>query len=333
MKGIYKITNLINLKVYIGQSDRLNDRKREHFYRLKRNEHNNEHLQKSYDKYGEENFIFEIIEETDDLDNREIYWINEYGGINSELNYNLKDPLTKKWCDYIRLKQCKIMAGENNPNFGNKWSKEQKEKLSKMKKGVTLEKSIGKEKADLTKLKMSKSQKGRKHPEEVKEKIRQANIGEKNPAYGKGYRQVGEKNPMWGKHLSKQAKEKISQANIGKNVSDGTRKKMSESAKNRKRLMSDEVKEKIRQANIGEKNPAYGKGYRQVGEKNPMWGKAASTRKGVLQMNENGDIIKEYNFLSEVKTYGFNPSNVLNCANEKNGFKTSKGFYWKWKTI
>lgn len=259
MKGIYKITNSINQKVYIGQSDRLNDRKREHFYRLKRNEHNNEHLQKSYDKYGEENFIFEIIEETDDLDNREIYWINEYGGINSELNYNLKDPLTKKWCDYIRLKQCKIMAGENNPNFGNKWSKEQKEKLSKVRKGKTLEEVLGVNDAKLSKLKMSKSQKGRKHPEEVKEKIRQANIGEKNPAYGKGYRQVG--------------------------------------------------------------------------EKNPMWGKAASTRKGVLQMNENGDIIKEYNFLSEVKTYGFNPSNVLNCANGKNGYKTSKGFYWKWKTI
>ena len=255
MKGIYKITNLINLKVYIGQSDRLNDRKREHFYRLKRNEHNNEHLQKSYDKYGEENFIFEIIEETDDLDNREIYWINEYGGINSELNYNLKDPLTKKWCDYIRLKQCKIMAGENNPNFGNKWSKEQKEKLSKMKKGVTLEKSIGKEKADLTKLKMSKSQKGRKHPEEVKEKIRQANIGEKNPAYGKGYRQVG--------------------------------------------------------------------------EKNPMWGKPNSSRKPIQQLTKDGILIMEYEFMSEVIKYGFYVGNVWGVCNGK--LKTYRGFLWKYK--
>jgi predicted GIY-YIG superfamily endonuclease len=44
MKGIYKITNLINKKVYIGQSERLIEREWEHFYRLGRGEHNNEHL-------------------------------------------------------------------------------------------------------------------------------------------------------------------------------------------------------------------------------------------------------------------------------------------------
>jgi len=199
MKGIYKITNLINGKVYIGQSERLTEREREHFYRLGRGEHNNEHLQKSFNKYGKDKFIFEIIEETDDLDDKEIYWINEYGGINSKLNYNLKDPLTMKWSDYTRVKQSKSMIGENNPNFGNTWTQEQKNELSLKRKGLSLEERIGKNKADLAKQKMSKSQIGRKHPEEVKEKIRQANVGDKNPAYGKGDRQVGDKNPMWGK--------------------------------------------------------------------------------------------------------------------------------------
>lgn len=199
MKGIYKIVNLINGKVYIGQSDRLNEREREHFYRLDRNEHHNEHLQRAFNKYGKDNFIFECIEETDDLDNREIHWINKYGGVNSKSNYNLKDPLTKEWSDYTKVKQSKSMTGENNPNFGRSWTQEQKNKLSEERKGISLEERIGKDKADLAKEKMSKSQSLRTHPEEVKEKIRQANLGANNPAYGKGDRQVGDKNPMWGK--------------------------------------------------------------------------------------------------------------------------------------
>jgi len=255
MKGIYKITNLINGRVYVGQSDNLTNRKQNHFYRLERNEHHNEHLQKSYNKYGKEKFIFEIIEETDDLDNREIFWVNEYGGINSNLNYNLKDPLSKQWSDYVRVEQSKKTLGENNPNFGNKWSEEQKKKLSEQKKGKTLEEQIGVGNAKLVKEKMSKSQKGRKHPEEVKEKIRQANVGKKNPAYGKGYRQIG--------------------------------------------------------------------------EKNPMWGKPNKSRRPILQYTKEGEFIKEFEFLSQVKELGYTPSNVLYCANNK--FKTSYGFIWKWK--
>jgi group I intron endonuclease len=82
MKGIYKIINLTNNKSYIGQTDNLTRRERQHFYDLKRNKHRNEHLQKSYNKYGKDNFIFQVIEYTENLGERELYWINENGGIN-----------------------------------------------------------------------------------------------------------------------------------------------------------------------------------------------------------------------------------------------------------
>lgn len=59
--GIYKITNLVNNKFYIGSSTNLKLRKINHFSRLKNNNHANKHLQSSYNKYGKENFIYEII--------------------------------------------------------------------------------------------------------------------------------------------------------------------------------------------------------------------------------------------------------------------------------
>lgn len=59
--GIYKITNIINNKFYIGSSHNLKSRKWQHFNCLKRNKHHCIKLQRSYNKYGKDNFIFEII--------------------------------------------------------------------------------------------------------------------------------------------------------------------------------------------------------------------------------------------------------------------------------
>jgi group I intron endonuclease len=59
--GIYKITNIVNAKFYIGSSTDLYMRSQQHFSNLRYNKHSNTHLQASYNLYGENTFIFEVI--------------------------------------------------------------------------------------------------------------------------------------------------------------------------------------------------------------------------------------------------------------------------------
>lgn len=80
MIGIYKITNKINGKTYIGQSVNIKQRWAEHKANLRNNKHENPYLQNAWNKYGENNFTFKVIEECEqsELDDKEIYWISEY---------------------------------------------------------------------------------------------------------------------------------------------------------------------------------------------------------------------------------------------------------------
>lgn len=64
--GIYKIINLQNNKYYVGSTKDFSRRKQTHFSKLKNNNHPNKHLQSSYNKYGFDNFKFEIIEYVDE---------------------------------------------------------------------------------------------------------------------------------------------------------------------------------------------------------------------------------------------------------------------------
>ena len=88
--GIYKITCVVNNKCYIGQSKSIKKRWYAHKSELRKGTHQNKYLQRLYNKYGEETFVFEVIEECslDIIDDRERYWINYFGGVDSIMNCN-----------------------------------------------------------------------------------------------------------------------------------------------------------------------------------------------------------------------------------------------------
>ena len=95
MKGIYCFTNKVNNKKYIGQSYNIENRYKSH----KRNYLNpnlqtyNTHFYRALRKYGFNNFIFEVLEESDsfnqdELNEKEIYYINKFNSFIDGYNMN-----------------------------------------------------------------------------------------------------------------------------------------------------------------------------------------------------------------------------------------------------
>lgn len=64
--GVYRIICLINNRIYIGGSSNIKRRKYIHFYLLRKGTHFSLDLQKDFNEFGEDKFIFEIIKETND---------------------------------------------------------------------------------------------------------------------------------------------------------------------------------------------------------------------------------------------------------------------------
>lgn len=88
--GIYKIVNTKNNKVYVGKAKNFANRKRQHFNSLLEGSHYNKYLQRSFDKYGIENFEFIVIEHccVEDMNDRERYWIKELESEYADKGYN-----------------------------------------------------------------------------------------------------------------------------------------------------------------------------------------------------------------------------------------------------
>ena len=88
--GIYKITNLINNKVYIGQSQNIEQRWISHKYESinSNQDQYNYSIHRAFRKYGLDNFSFSIIEltEKDKLNEREKYWISFFDSFKNGYN-------------------------------------------------------------------------------------------------------------------------------------------------------------------------------------------------------------------------------------------------------
>lgn len=138
---IYKIENLVNGKVYIGQTIKDASRRIQcHIIKLNKKYHNNRHLQHAWNKYGEDNFRYTIIETCTEkeMDDREMFWIKhcintvgvyniEGGGnnrkiITDETRKRLSEAGKRAYQNPItlkrRIKQWEKISGKNH--FNNK---------------------------------------------------------------------------------------------------------------------------------------------------------------------------------------------------------------------
>lgn len=92
MKGfIYKITNRVNNKVYIGQTHFTVEHRFKQHIKNFNIEHRKQPLYNAFAKYGIENFVVETIEEVEcsKLNEREMYWIAYYDSFKNGYNANL----------------------------------------------------------------------------------------------------------------------------------------------------------------------------------------------------------------------------------------------------
>lgn len=143
-KGVYKITNIINNKVYIGKSLESIEKR----WRLHKTGHGSKHLFNSIKKYGIENFKFEIIEVIEENINEvEIKYIDEFKSYISEYGYNKTLGGEGQRCsdetrEKIRFKALnKSQEWRDNiskAKLGRKHSQKTINKIKKSKKGTVI---------------------------------------------------------------------------------------------------------------------------------------------------------------------------------------------------
>ena len=158
--GIYKIVNISNEKVYVGQTVNMKKRWSTHKKLLSQGNHFNCHLQRACNKDGMDILSFEVIElcEKGDLNEREIHWISKLSSFKNGYNFTEGGGGTRGYMftEESKQKMSKRHMG-NKYNSGNKYTEESRHQ-------------------------MSLAHMGLKSTEEARKKISEANRGSKHPA-------------------------------------------------------------------------------------------------------------------------------------------------------
>lgn len=178
---IYSITNIIDNKKYVGSAVDYNVRRIRHLSNLRCNRHHSSYLQNSFNKHGETNFIFDILEIVDDI---------------SKLI-----EVEQKWIDDIKPEFNMTLIAGLNSHLGLKRSDETKQKISQARIGIIF---------------------SQEHKDNISKSKKGVSINGTNMNKDK-----------IGKSLSIEQKNKIKLGNQGKIVSDETKKKISETLKNK----------------------------------------------------------------------------------------------------
>jgi len=167
--GIYKICNLVNGKIYVGQTVNLHHRKDQHISALKTVKHSNPHLQSAWNKYGDSMFEFSILEVCHfaQLNERENFWIEFLESWKSDRGYNL-DRLAQGTGP--RSPETKALISKKL--MGHPHSEEARRKISASKLGHKYGPC-----SEEKKINISRSKKGKKFSEEHKKKLSEAKIG------------------------------------------------------------------------------------------------------------------------------------------------------------
>jgi len=224
---IYKTTNLINSKIYIGQHQ--SKKQDDNYFGSGRI------LLNALKKYGKESFTVEIIywaKSMKRLNDAEILFIEAYDATNPEVGYNLSYGGVafnkgRKASEETREKQ--RQSALNKPPMSDESKAKLSESLKKVKHAAEWCKKIGRSNKGkhsnlLTedhKRKISESLSGKVFSEEHKNKIRQSSIGNKSRTgmlhteetkRKMSESQLGHKGYMLGRHLTEEQRKKVSEA-------------------------------------------------------------------------------------------------------------------------
>lgn len=193
---IYKATNNINGKSYIGQTiKKLKCRKSIHINSMNNKNIRDTYFYKALNKYGKDNFTWEVLEECnskEELDEMEFHYIKQYNTFNPN-GYNLTYGGEGTW-GWIPTEETRQKISKKH--IGKKLSEDHKQKI----------KRCGKDNGMY----------GRKHTLEVKEKISSMNKGK--IAWNKGLTnktdkriKSGEENSFFGKKHTLEARQRMSE--------------------------------------------------------------------------------------------------------------------------